>query len=93
MNESYIETGPGGTAFVGPDAIRLHRAIYLANSIALHGRCGMIPTRGMTITKMFKIATSITGQTYRRGQHARAIADLRTWIAVMQAALPIEEAR
>jgi hypothetical protein len=51
MNESYITTGPSGMAFIGPDAIRLHRAVYLANAIVLHAKCGMIPTRGMTITQ------------------------------------------
>lgn len=90
--DSYISVTKGGTAFAGPDAVRLYKAIYLANCIALHGRCGMQPTRGVTITKMFKLATEFTGKTYKRGQHAQAIADLRTWIAAMQAALPIEEA-
>lgn len=86
---SQIETSASGIAFVGHDATRLFAVTALRSAISLHQKCGMIPTRGMTITKLFAAAKPYTGQTYKRGEHARAIADLTTWIEAMKSALPV----
>lgn len=79
----------GGITFVGKDSVNLVRAITLKNSINLHKKIGMIPTRGVTITKMFAMATQYTGKTYKRGAHQQAIDDLHIWIETMKAAIPI----
>ena len=79
------------TAYVGFDATRLMRARMLKSFIDLHKKTGMIPTRGVTITKMFKMAKEYTGQTYKRGEHDRAVNDLNVWIANMMSALPVVE--
>lgn len=93
MTESYIQTSATGdaTSFVGPDATELFRAITLKSAIKMHAACGIIPTRGMTITKMLKLAERYSGKTYGRGQHAAAVAvaDLDIWIATMKSALPV----
>jgi hypothetical protein len=92
MDDSHITiTDNGGMSFVGADAVDLYRVMTLRSSIDLHRKCGLIPTRGVTITKMFKLAGQYTGQTYKRGQHERAIADLTVWIETMKSALPIEK--
>lgn len=78
------------TSYIGKDATHLFRVKMLRSSINLHMKTGMIPTRGVTITKMFKIAQEYTGQTYKRGEHERCIADLDVWISTMLSAMPIE---
>lgn len=89
-DESFIQTRNGkATTFVGPDATRLYRATVIKHSIELHSRCGMLPTRGVSITKLFALATEYTGKAYRRHEHSRAIADLELWIVTMRAALPV----
>jgi hypothetical protein len=90
MTDSYISTSAGGTSFVGKDAVHFYRALTLRNAISLHQKCGMIPTRGMGIVKMFTLAGEYTGQKYKRGEHARALDDLTVWIETMRSALPVE---
>jgi hypothetical protein len=88
-SEISIHKG-GGVTYAGPDATNLFRAKMLRASIRMHRDCGMIPTRGVTITKMFAIAGQYSGKKYKRGQHDAAIADLDLWINAMIAALPVK---
>ena len=90
MPDSYIHTFPGGTAFVGNDAVRLYAAITLRSAIKLYLKAGIIMTRGATISSLLRQAGARTGKTYRRGQGEAAVADLTTWITAMQSALPVE---
>lgn len=89
MIESVITTGRGGTMFAGPDAVELFRAATLQSAIKLL-KVGIMPTRGMTSAKAFKLVTPYTGQTYKRGEHDRAMADLKVWIETMKSAIPVE---
>jgi len=91
MTDSHITRFPGGMSFVGPDATSLLRAIQLRAGIKLHKVSGLIPTRGVTITRMFTLATDYTGQTYKRGEHDRAVEDLTVWIETMKSAIPVED--
>lgn len=86
---SFIVHGPSSTSFVGPDATALFRAMTLHSAIKLYLATGMIPTRGVTISKMLVIATQITGKTYRRGAGQAAVDDLQVWIEAMKAAMPV----
>ena len=79
------------TAYVGYDATQLMRVRMLKGFIDLHKKTGLIPTRGVTITKMFRMAQQYTGQKYKRGEHDRACADLSVWINNMALALPVVE--
>lgn len=88
MTSQITITGPL-VSFDGPDATRLYAAMALRAAIKLHKACGIIPTRGMTISKLFAAAKPYTGQSYKRGEHDRAMADLTTWIETMRSALPI----
>ena len=67
--------------FTGTAGVNTYRVATLAKMIKLHRDTGMIPTRGVTITKMFKIAQEYTGKAYKRGAHDQAIADLQEWLA------------
>jgi len=87
--DSYISHSAGGTTYSGPDAVRLQQAITLRSAIKLYRACGVIPTRGMGIVNMLKLATTITSKTYKRTQSAQAEADLHIWIETMKSALPI----
>lgn len=90
MSQSRIVRSAGATTFEGPDAIALVQAITLRGAIQLYLRTGLIPTRGVTITKMLALATSITKKPYRRGQGEQAIADLKAWSDALRCALPVE---
>lgn len=91
MEESYISVGADNKpkAFVGRDGVEVFRVRMLISSIRLHMRSGIIPTRGVTITKMFAMAGEYTGKKYKRGQHEQAMADLKIWLDTMVTALPI----
>jgi hypothetical protein len=88
-NTSHVDVHPGGTSFVGPDAVNLYRAIVLASSLSLYAKTGMIPTRGVTGTVMLKIAAEYTGKTYKRGQHALAAEDVKVWVNTRKLAMPV----
>lgn len=93
-DQSHImKIGPdGGTFFAGPDAIALYRAITIRAALRMYAQCGMLPTRGMTPTKMLRAAGEYTGQYYGRvnvNKCQKAIKDLDEWIAAMRAALPV----
>jgi len=89
--DSFIQHTAGGVLFSGPDAIRLQQAITLRSAIKLYRSCGVIPTRGMGITKMLALTTNITGKKYKRTQTEDAMRDLHIWIETMKSALPIFE--
>ncbi len=90
MTESIIRRSAGATSYVGPDAVELYRVALLRASIEMHRSTGIIPARGIGITKLFRMAGAVTGKTYRRKDHERAVADLTQWIEAMKAAIPVE---
>jgi len=89
MQDSHIDLTNGGTSFVGHDAVNLFRAMTLKSSIRMYMKCGLIPTRGVTITKMLVMAGEYTGKTYKRGQGELAMNDLVVWIETMKCAMPV----
>lgn len=94
MNDSYVATRNGKvSALVGPDAVNLFRAIQLKGAIKLYRQTGMIPTRGVTITKMLEIATKdYTHKAYKgKNKCEAAEADLQEWVEAMKAAMPVVE--
>jgi hypothetical protein len=60
-------------------------------SIKLWMKTGMMPTRGVTITKLLKMAEQYTGRKYKKSEAAYAVEDLHNWVTTMVSALPIEE--
>lgn len=91
--DSYItiSRSRGVTSYVGPDATRLFAAIALRSALKMYASCGVIPTRGVTISKMLTRASEITRKRYKRGEALLAAADIDAWILAMRAALPIVE--
>ena len=94
MNDSHVVVGKnGGMSFVGPDAVDLFRLHHLRQGISMHQKFGMIPTRGVTITRMLQMVTDITGKPYKgKTKHDAALADLTARIDALMASLPIEKA-
>jgi hypothetical protein len=90
-DDSRVIVGKSGAAaYVGPDAVDLFRVKQIRTFIKLHQSCGMIPTRGVTITKLLAAATAITGKPYKGAtKHAAAIADLTAHIDATLAGMPI----
>lgn len=84
---TYDKSGNAVT-FSGPDAVELYRAGLLHMHIGLWIKTKMIPTRGVTITRMLAMASEFTGKRYTHKQAAQACADLDVWIKTMKAALP-----
>jgi hypothetical protein len=96
--DSYIQTRDGAaTSFVGPDAIRLFQAATLKSHIKLYAKSRIIPTRGVSFTKMLRMAADLQGlPPYKRFQNVqqaadKVCADLDAWMAAMKSALPIVE--
>lgn len=89
MNSEVIVHKSGSVTYAGPDATNFFRAKMLSLSIRMYSETKVIPTRGVTITRMLKMATGYTGKSYRRGQYDLAVEDLRIWIETMRAALPV----
>lgn len=90
-NDSYIITDINGKvlAYVGPDATALVKAKLLKVSLGVY-QFGIIPTKGMTLTKALAIVTTYTGKRYKRSEWEKAQQDLEVWIKTMHVALPIE---
>lgn len=86
----------GGTMFSGPDSVNLFRAVTLGSALKMYARCGMIPTRGMTITGLLQLASEYTGKNYGRGNRekaALAAADVQVWVNAMRSAIPVVDMR
>ena len=89
MSDSYIGVHKGScTSFVGPDATNYFRAVTLWSALNLYAKAKIIPTRGVTISKMLVMATGYTGKTYKRGDAVQAAIDVKRWADEMKAALP-----
>lgn len=93
MSDSHLVADAKGrvTAYVGPDATALAAAIVLKGALRLYAEHKIIPTRGMTISKMLARASQYTGKTYRRGGAREAMTDMILWIETMRSALPVEQ--
>jgi hypothetical protein len=87
--DSFIQTGIGGTSFVGPDAVALFQATVLRSAIEFYLKTKMLTNRAYTPTAMRAAASRITGKPYKRTELAKAAADLVTWCDAMKAALPV----
>jgi len=90
MDNSAIVHSRGGSITLTGDAIQLYAAAQLRGSITLYIKCGLIPTRGVTIRRMLDITKKYTGKDYKnsRGEQQRAVEDLTVWINTMKAAMP-----
>ena len=94
MSDSYIEYSRGrkeATSYVGSDATHLYRVNMIKVSIKLWMKTGMMPTRGIGIRKMLKMAEVYTGRKYKTSEAAYAVEDLHNWVTCMVSALPIKE--
>ena len=87
----YSKSRGEATSYVGRDATELFRVNMIKVSIKLYMKTGMIPTRGVTINKMLKMAEQYTGRKYKKSEAAYAVEDLHNWVTCMVSALPIEE--
>jgi hypothetical protein len=90
MSMSEITKSRGGTMFAGPDSVELFRVATLKAAIGLLQK-GILPRRGLTMTKALTMAQVYTGQVYKRTESARAIRDLTTWIETMKSAIPVRD--
>lgn len=94
MEDSHIVYSKGrqeATSYVGSDATQLYRVNMIKVSIKLWMKTGMMPTRGIGIKKMLKMAEQYTGRKYKTSEAAYAVEDLHNWVSCMVSALPIKE--
>jgi hypothetical protein len=90
--ESFVQTGEGGTSFVGADATLLFKAIVLRSGLGLLEK-GIRPNTGWKLSGVLAATGRITGKTYTRSRKSipQARADLTKWIDAMNAAMPVVE--
>ena len=89
MNDSYVEVSKSCVVYAGPDAAKLFQAKALIASLKLYSKTKLIPTRGVTITRMLAMATAITQKPYKRGDAAKAADDVQRWADTLLASLPV----
>lgn len=90
VKDNTAITHSNGSTLLTGDAIEFYRRAQLKAFIGLYIKTGMIPTRGVTISKMLKLATEITGQTYKNNREGwlKAEADLDKNVKTLRAAIP-----
>jgi hypothetical protein len=69
-------------SFNGPAAVDVYRILTLASSIKMYAACGLIPTRGVTITRMLAMAGEYTRKVYKRKDMLQAADDLKALASV-----------
>ena len=89
MRDSEIIVGAGGTIYSGPDAVNLFRANCLRVALELYAKTGMVVSRNVTATSMLVMAKQYTGKGYKRGEQAKAAADVTIWVNEMRDAIPV----
>lgn len=92
MTDTAITLHKNGGFTLTGDAIPMFQVVTLKGALKMYAKCGMIPTRGMTITKMLKSAAAITGKAYKRGEAMKAHDDLVIWIEAAKASMPVIQA-
>lgn len=91
-SEIVLHNG-GGASLTGHDAILFMRAAVLASSLKLYAKTRILPTRGVTLTKMLAMATTFTGKKYRRTEIMTAHEDVLQWSREMRDAIPTTDNR
>ena len=94
MDDSHIvysKSRKEATSYVGRDATELYRVNMIKVSIRLWTKTGMLPTRGIGIRKMLKMAEVYTGRKYKTSEASQAVDDLHNWVTCMVSAMPIKE--
>jgi hypothetical protein len=71
-----ITVSKGATTFAGPAGVDVFRANLLKSSLRLFAKTGIIPTRGVSGSKLLKLATQYTGITYKAGAKVRESAEV-----------------
>lgn len=90
-SSEIVHHAGGAISISGRDAMYYYRALHVRMALSMWIKTGLRPTRGVGPTQMLALASEYTGKTYKRGQHAQALADLQVWIDTMKAALPIRD--
>jgi hypothetical protein len=77
----------GGTMFAGRDAVEFFRVAVLKSALGLLKE-GITPRKGLSMTKALRMCKDYTGKDYKRKEVDKAIADLTSWMDVMQTTIP-----
>lgn len=90
IDDSHLVVNEDGqiSAYIGKDATMFFQArmIYLGLKAR---KSGIQLARNYTPKRLFKAASSFTGKEYKITEYDDAIEDLKTWLMVMETALPI----
>ena len=80
MTQNHIEASPGGgTSFVGPDAVKVYQATVIGSALRLYAKCGLKVNRAYTPSAMMKVATALTGKTFKARDYLGAADALKAW--------------
>jgi hypothetical protein len=87
---SYVEVKSGSyTAYIGPDEVKFLRVKALRLSLIGYHKFKMLPTRGVTVTVMLRLAGEVTGKPYTRAKILDAVFDLEQWLVKAQNGLNV----
>lgn len=87
MTDGQIIHTKGGGVMLTGSATEIFRVASLKGSIKLMS--AGIRIRGMTLKRAFGIATTYTGNTYKRTEASQAIADLDLWLETARGATEV----
>ena len=90
--EITYDANGDAVGFHGHEAVDVYRAFMLASHLKLYAKSGIIPTRGVGITKMLALAGHFTGKAYKRGEALKASEDCLAWAQTMKLAIGSREA-
>jgi len=88
-DDSEIRHWKGGTTFSGPDAVEYFRVAQLWAMMGVFEKPNGLRWKHLSKTLALRLAGERTGKKYKRGEFAKARADLKIWLDVAKSSLPI----
>lgn len=85
---SHIDHRPGGTSFVGKEAVDVYAMIVIASGLRLYAKTGMKPNRAYTPSAMMRAAQQHTGKKFKARAYLEAADALQARADEVRATIP-----
>jgi hypothetical protein len=86
--QSHIDHRPGGTSFVGKEAVDVYAMTVIASGLLFYARTGMKPNRAYTPKAMMQAAEKYTGKKFKARAYLEAAEALTTHAYELRATIP-----
>lgn len=87
MQDKIVHTETS-VSFEGPNGVNVYRALAVASALRLYAKTGMKANRAYTPTAMLRVASEMTGKTFKRGQYREAADALSALADSLRAQIP-----